>query len=63
MAKSDDKKKKKARPKEKAAPQGEAQTSETAGEPEVKMRSPIGPLMWLLIPFIGVILWGFLTRD
>jgi len=32
-----------------------------SGEPE--MRSPIGPLLWLLIPFVLVIVYGLLTRD
>ena len=63
MAKTDDKRKKKAAPKAKKAPAPEAPAAETAGEPELQMRSPIGPLMWLLIPFIGVIAYGLLTRD
>ena len=63
MAKTDDKRKKKAAPKVKKAPAPEAQADETAGEPELQMRSPIGPLMWLMIPFIGVIAYGLLTRD
>jgi hypothetical protein len=63
MAKSDDQPKRKAKAKEKTAPSSEAHTSHAAGEPEPKMRSPIGPLMWLLVPFIGVIIYGLLTRD
>jgi len=63
MAKSDEKRKRKAEPKTKKPPSTEASAAGASGEPELKMRSPVGPLLWLLIPFIGVMIYGLLTRE
>ena len=63
MAKTDDKRKRKTAPKQKAAPAPEAKAANAEGEPELQMRSPVGPLLWLMIPFISVIVYGLLTRE
>ncbi len=36
-----------------------APADQDKGEPEPeKLASPLMPLLWLLIPFLGLILWG-----
>jgi hypothetical protein len=42
-----------------------AEVSETAapGTAQQKLHSPIVPLLWLLIPFVGVILYAYVTGE
>jgi hypothetical protein len=35
--------------------------AKSSGEPE--MRSALLPLIWLLIPFIAVVVYGLMTRE
>ncbi len=34
----------------------------TPSAPEPEYASPLGPLMWLLIPFVGIIAYGLFTK-
>jgi hypothetical protein len=40
-----------------------AVTKPTVEPHEGKLHSPIVPLLWLLIPFVGVIVYGYLTGE
>ena len=44
-----------------AAEESSGDQPKASGEPE--MRSALLPLIWLLIPFVAVVVYGLLTRE
>jgi hypothetical protein len=40
-----------------------AEAGTGGAEPQPEMRSALMPLLWLLIPFVAVVVYGLLTKE
>lgn len=46
-----------------AEPEKKKKKSQAAAEPQEQLRSPWGPLIWLLVPLFACLAYGLATRG